>query len=89
LLLVMQRIFFSNNFEFVFVIKSKSSWIQELKIYLLPGLDVEVVVVLTNPQNCASPIFFLDGMLKYKSMNDLYRHIDLVNILAKCLCLKL
>jgi len=57
---------------------------QSSRYISLPSLDVEVMVVLTNPQNYASdPILFLDGMLRYKSMNDLYRHINLVNILAK------
>ncbi len=48
---------------------------------LLPNLDVEIMVALTNLRNCAHPIFFPNGMLKYESMSDLYKHIDLVNIL--------
>jgi hypothetical protein len=29
-----------------------------------------------------SPMFFFDDMLIYKSVSDLYRHIDLVNMLV-------
>jgi len=53
----------------------------KVKIYLLLNLDEEIVVTLTNLQNCARPIFFPDGMLRYKSMSDMYKHIDLVNML--------
>jgi len=77
-----ESLLFYSNFEFVFVIKWKSSRVPKLKIYLLLGLDVEIMISLQNPQNCASPIFFLDDMLRCKFMNYLYRHIDLVNMLV-------
>ncbi len=44
-------------------------------------MDVEVMVALKNLHNCASPIFFPDDMLSYKFMSELYKHIDLVNML--------
>jgi hypothetical protein len=53
---ITESLLFSSSFEFVFVISDERAHNSQSSRYLLGGLDVEVVVALTNLQNCEAQL---------------------------------